>query len=114
MTESIVNVSQLDHPVDAADFAEDPQQPPLLEAALARVGLSMRELLKQGTLRSCLKPNIVTASGVRKVDIQAIRVSETDIVALPGKATQAPLLADRVSGLLGLDSETTSAKMIRA
>ncbi|MDC7872043.1 hypothetical protein TH60_21360 [Pantoea ananatis] len=98
---SIINVSQLDHQTESVNFTEDPRQRSLLGAALEAVGLSISHPLYQtGEFRTCLKPNLIAPDGQRKVDISAFRLSDEDIIGLPGKATTAPLLAEKIFSLI--------------
>jgi hypothetical protein len=46
---------------------------------------------------ACLKPSVhYSEEGARSVDVHVIRLSKTEILALPGKATEAPLMAAEV------------------
>lgn len=46
---------------------------------------------------ACLKPSLhIGIEGPRSVDIHVLQLSETEILALPGKATEAPLMAAEV------------------
>lgn len=99
--QSIINVSQLDTLTQQIDFSEEPQQRAMLSAALQRVGLNADHFYAcGGEYRTCLKPNLVEADGQRRVDINAIRLSATDIIGLPGKATTSPLLAAKIVEML--------------
>lgn len=50
---------------------------------------------------ACLKPSIhISSAGPRSVDVHVIELSENEILALPGKATEAPLMAAEVAAKL--------------
>ncbi len=50
---------------------------------------------------ACLKPSIhVSSAGPRSVDVHVIELSENEVLALPGKATEAPLMAAEVAATL--------------
>jgi hypothetical protein len=90
---SVINVSQLDELIAEADFALLPHQQDELSHSLRMVGIEVDQLIRNGAyFRSCLKPNVPSnALNQRTVGYETIWMSERDLIALPGKATEAPL-----------------------
>lgn len=93
---SIVNISQRDIPVPSPNFDVVSDEADALWASLLKININANSLKSIAQVTACLKPSIIRADGKRTVDIVVHHASPHDIIALPGKATTAPLLADRI------------------
>lgn len=94
---SLLCQSQEDTAVDEPDFSVDERRVEAIARAAWRAFPQEHAVLERGRAHACLKPTIsLDESSVRRVDSQLLQVSESSWLALPGKATEAPLLADEV------------------
>jgi glycine/D-amino acid oxidase-like deaminating enzyme len=93
---ALICQSQEDTPVDAPDYEIIPER-------LAEMRRKLTEVLPQAAHlawtrpHACLKPSLTPSAGSRRsVNAVVERLSTNEILALPGKSTEAPLMAQLV------------------
>ncbi|MBD2760891.1 FAD-binding oxidoreductase [Yimella sp. cx-573] len=92
---SVICQSQEDTPVETPAFAVDNEVVERIRSGASRLLPASTTELRTARAHACLKPMIaVDGENHRRVDSQIVQVAETTWIALPGKATEAPLLAD--------------------